>query len=280
MKIHTYIFLILPFLIFFLILWILQKNIIGSKNPIESFKIIFNDDYSSKKEKIPKNIIQVWKSWTNKDPFLIYKKNINLLKSTNPSYEYMFFKDKEIDTFFTENYPEYYDTYNKLPINIQKVDFCRYVILYHYGGFYFDLDIEAIHPLDDFLLNNECVFPIDEIINKEMCIYERFNDFCDKTNVLLGQYGFACCKKSNFMKHLIDAINDNIDNYIQLYKKIKNSSTEVYVYQTTGPDFVTKEYINYKEKENIYILTYRERQYFGKYARHTYHGTWKNNIMN
>ena len=195
MKIHTYIFLILPFLIFFLILWLLQKNIIGSKNPIESFKIIFNGDYSSKKEKIPKNIIQVWKSWTNKDPFLIYTKNINLLKSTNPSYKYMFFKDKEIDTFFTENYPEYYDTYKNLPINIQKVDFCRYVILYHYGGFYFDLDIEAIHPLDDFLLNNECVFPIDEI--KKCASMNVSMTFVIKQMYYWDNMGLLVAKKAN-----------------------------------------------------------------------------------
>jgi len=33
--------------------------------------------------------------------------------------------------------------------------------------------------------------------------------------------------------------------------------------------------MEYKNKEDIHILEYPEAQYFGKYAKHNYIGTWK-----
>jgi mannosyltransferase OCH1-like enzyme len=156
-------------------------------------------------------------------------------------------------------------------MNIQKMDFFRYVALYHFGGFYFDLDINALEPLDE-LLNNECVFPIDEIIHKNMCSVKRFNNFCkNRLEFLLGQYGFACSPKNKFIKSLVDGIHNNIDAYVKNY--VANS--EEYVYITTGPDYVTNMYMTYKNKNDITILHYPKRQYFGKYARHTFAGTWK-----
>jgi len=243
-------------------------------NPIEGFDITqisdIIDNSPPPKKTIPKRIIQLWKTWSDKKPemFSLYMESI---KNMNPTYEYMFFKDEQIDEFLKTNYPHYYETYNKLPMNIQKVDFCRYVILYHFGGFYFDLDINALEPLDE-LLNHECVFPIDEFIHKDMCSAKRFTNFCNnKIEFLLGQYGFGCCPKNKFIKLLVDGIHQNVDNYIKSY--VANS--EEYVYSTTGPDFVTNLYTNYPDKKSIDILYYDKRQYFGKYAKHNFVGTWK-----
>jgi len=222
-------------------------------------------------EHIPKRIIQVWKTWTNKTPEMFKEYTISL-KNMNPEFEYIFFKDREIDNFLLKHYPRYYKTYTKLPLNIQKVDFFRYVAMYHHGGFYFDLDITALEPLDE-LLEYKAVFPIDEHINKPMCSLKRFNKLCDKDqHFLLGQYGFACQPKDPFVKLLVETIHENIDVYIENY--VPNS--EDYVYKTTGPDFVTQLYVNYPKKDDIHILEYEKRQYFGKYAKHNFVGTWKN----
>ena len=45
---------------------------------------------------------------------------------------------------------------------------------------------------------------------------------------------------------------------------------------TTGPDYVTDIYMNYQNKDKVYILHYPLNQYFGKYAKHVHFGTWKN----
>jgi mannosyltransferase OCH1-like enzyme len=268
------IFIWIPILFFSIIIIIntlqyFDVKIVGFNSEGFEMKDI-TDMIGKEKTKIPKRIIQVWKTWSSKKPEM-FSTYIESIKNKNPDYEYLFFKDEQIDDFLKTNYPKYYETYNKLPMNIQKVDFFRYVALYHFGGFYFDLDIQAIEPLDE-LLDNECVFPIDEIIHKNMCSSKRFNNFC-KNNVefLLGQYGFACTPKNKFIKLLVDVIDKNVDNYISSY--VANS--EDYVYTTTGPDFVTNLYMNYPDKESINILYYDKRQYFGKYAKHNYAGTWK-----
>ena len=225
-----------------------------------------------KPDLIPRRIIQIWKTWTNKSPSM-FAKYTESLKRMNPTYEYLFFKDYEIDIFLKNEYPDYYDTYMRLPLNIQKVDFFRYVAIYHFGGFYFDLDIMALEPLDD-LLKYDSVFPIDEHINENACSIYRFNNFCSKGQYfLLGQYGLAAKPKNLFVKYLVDSIHNNVNNYIKHY--VANSDD--YVYKTTGPDFVTLAYLNYDNPDRIHILDYPQRQYFGKYAKHDYIGTWKSN---
>jgi len=221
--------------------------------------------------KIPKIIIQTWK--TNDVP-IKYKNMVDSIKTMNPDFEYKFFSDHDIEKFLKDNYPDYYITYSRLPIKIQKIDFFRYVAIYHYGGFYFDLDMNSLEPLDDSVLNNKCVFPVDEIINRDMCKQQRYSDFCNNNMFfLLGQYAFGAKAKDPFIKLLVDSIHTNINEIVQKYNSTLNK--EIYVYSTTGPDFVSKLYIDYAHQYEVKILHNNTRQYFGKYAQHNYFGTWK-----
>ena len=222
---------------------------------------------------IPKIIIQTWK--TDYIPQK-YVNEIKSLKNTNPDYTFIYFNDQDIENFLSEKYPNYYSVYKKLPVKIQKIDFFRYVAVYHYGGFYFDLDITGLLPLDS-LLNLQCVFPIDQNIN---CTNTnpnpnpRIKPFCDKNmKWLLGQYALAAKPQDHFIKLLIDVICENIDMYIQKYDN--NDKNLWYVYTTTGPDFVTNVYYHYPNKNQIHILFHKENQQFGIYAKHNCFGTWK-----
>ena len=109
---------------------------------------------------------------------------------------------------FKKNYPKYYKSYNKLPIKIQKIDYFRYIAIYHYGGFYFDLDMRCLYPIDE-LLNYDCVFPVDQNITVQKCntpkFIPRFKKYCDiGMKILLGQYAFGAKKHNEFIKLLID----------------------------------------------------------------------------
>jgi mannosyltransferase OCH1-like enzyme len=183
----------------------------------------------------------------------------------------MFFTDENIVDFFKAHYPEYYKTYLNLPIKIQRIDFFRYVAVYHYGGFYLDLDMLCLTSFNN-LLNYECIFPVDEYISGELCKHQRYKEFCDnKQNFLLGQYAFAASPKHPFIKKLIDNIHNNINKYI----KYVDFGSDDYVYKTTGPDFVTEVYMKYNDSDSIFILDNGKRQYFGNYAKHNYFGSWK-----
>ena len=217
---------------------------------------------------IPKIIIQTWK--TNDVPQR-YMPLIDSVKQHNPDYEHLFFTDDSIEKFFKLHYPEYWNTYNRLPVKIQKIDFFRYVAVYHYGGFYLDLDISVMKPFDP-LLKYNCVFPIDEYIDTRLCKHPRYKSYCNVGhNFLLGQYAFAASPKNPFIKALVDRIHNNLNKYIRQV----DFNSEDYIYKTTGPDFVTDVYLDYKNKDSIKILDNGRRQYFGDYARHNYFGTWK-----
>jgi len=257
MNSHIYNLMISIIIIFLLLLFF--NNILYKRE---------YDDFSN--EGIPKIIIQTWKS--NDIPEK-YNNYIASVKRYNPDFKYLFFTDDDIDKFIKTEYPNYYDTYLKLPVIIQKIDFFRYIAVYHYGGFYFDLDMNSTYPLNE-LLNYQCVFPVDQNIRSNKCDKNRYKYYC-KTNMnfMLGQYAFGAKPRDKFIKLLIDIINNNIDKYIEIYKEYGH--TLQYVYSSTGPDFVTDVYIEYNNKNDIKILHYDKGQYFGKYAKHNYIGTWK-----
>jgi mannosyltransferase OCH1-like enzyme len=217
---------------------------------------------------IPKIIIQTWKS--NNVPQR-YMSLIDSVKENNPDYEYLFFTDDDIEKFFKTHYPEYWGTYLSLPVKIQRIDFFRYVAVYHYGGFYLDLDMLVYKNFDP-LLQHSCIFPVDEYIDIRHCQVKRYKPFCDRgQNFLLGQYAFAASTKHPFIKILIDHIHSNIHKYI----KNVDFTSEDYIYKTTGPDYVTDIFVNYKNKNSITIIDNGTRQHFGDYAKHNYFGTWK-----
>jgi mannosyltransferase OCH1-like enzyme len=232
-------------------------------------------------ETIPRIIIQVWVQKDGGKPIVPVNQvqYMDKFRELNKSFEHMFFNGDDIEQFFKDNYLGYYNTYKRLPIFIQKLDFFRYLAIYHYGGFYFDMDVEPLKPLDEDVLNHSAVFPVDEYVSALGCQNPRMNSYClVGQNFLLGQYAFGTTAKHPFMKVLVDKIHDKLENYIKTAEKINQSdkgAIHYFVYKTTGPDFVTDCYVQYKNKEQLYILSNGKRQVFGDYAVHKLYGGWK-----
>lgn len=223
--------------------------------------------------KIPKNIIQIWA--INPDSPRImsqqHREYTEKWKIMNPDFRHIFMTEVEIQDFLSQYYPTYLDTYNKLPRFIQKLDFFRYVALYHYGGFYFDADVEPLVPLDNAILQHQAVFPIDQYIRCGPNTSIRMRPFCEKSQYfMLGQYAFGCQAKNPFIERIIEEIHKNVDKYVETV-----DDSELYVYRTTGPDLITNVYTNYEKKEDIFILDNGKEQWFGNYARHGLLGSWK-----
>jgi len=262
-KNHIFIIIILIILIILIFIYF---------NKFMKIEIYENSEHSDNIQ-IPKIIIQTWK--TNDIPDR-YKNLISSIKSNNPDYKYLYFSDNDIDIFLKQNYPEYYETYLKLPVVIQKIDFFRYIAVYHYGGFYFDLDIECYKSLDN-LLDNECIFGLDTHLNNSLYKLNRYKPFVNKP-FLVGQYAFCAKPHNEFIKLLIDNIHNNINDLIEQYDNLNDKKNLDYVYNTTGPDYVSRiyyDYINDSNKYKIKILDHVYGQYFGNYAKHKYMGTWK-----
>lgn len=225
-------------------------------------------------DKIPKIIIQTWK-----DDFIPkrFHKLIDKTRRLNPDYQYLFFSDDDIDEFISKYYPMYYETYLKLPIKIQKFDFFRYIVLYHYGGIYLDMDMLVLNNFDS-ILKEKCVIPIEQyFVNSS----KRYNNIAERNDFLLGNYAFACEKNNEFMKKLVDNIHSKINDIVSEYSKLNSEiDKEIFVYETTGPDYVTYNYLDYDRKNDIQLIVNPSSfnsniHTFGKYARHLAFGSWK-----
>jgi mannosyltransferase OCH1-like enzyme len=225
---------------------------------------------------IPKIIIQTYKSEDGLSNDI--RKFIKNIKRLNPDFTYMYFDDKDIEIFIKDKFPEYVNKFNSFKYTIQKIDFFRYLAIYYYGGFYFDVDIELYKKLDD-LLNYKCIFPIEFDLNTIVYFLSRFRipDIKKYSGIQtlteqLGQYAFAAEKNNPFIKKIIDNI------MIQLIPDEDIPKTkEEEVCCTTGPRIVTLTYVNYDKKNEITIIkpTKYENMMFGDYGKHHHQGSWK-----
>ena len=60
-----------------------------------------------------------------------------------PLWRHVLWNDEDLDSFVSNNFPEFYPIYRKYPRQIQRVDMARYMILFKHGGIYVDMDFEC-----------------------------------------------------------------------------------------------------------------------------------------
>ena len=215
---------------------------------------------------IPKLIIQTWKD--NNVPEK-YRELLKKIRENNKEFNYMFYTDENIKTFMENHYPEYVGLFNQFQYPIQRIDFFRYLVIYKYGGFYFDLDMDIDRSLDT-LLENEVVFPKEWQKNGDPILQEQNMPF------LLGNYAFGACAGNLFLKKIID----NIVSGRIPREKIPNKKDKI-IFYTTGPVLVTQSLIDYNLIPNVPNITILEptpkffHARFGNYGSHKMMGSWK-----
>ena len=99
---------------------------------------------------IPKIIHQIWTQGCDKIPEK-YHKYIEGWK--NKGYKYMCWSDESIKELLQKYDESLIQVYDYFILPQQRSDFGRYLILYLYGGFYIDIDIEAGNESLDILLD-------------------------------------------------------------------------------------------------------------------------------
>jgi len=98
---------------------------------------------------IPRLIMQTWKSRTDlPGRFRAWSESVIRL---NPGYRHVLTDDADNRAFIQSHFPWFLDRYDAYPFTIQRVDAYRYFWLFLHGGFYLDLDIQCLKPLDRYL---------------------------------------------------------------------------------------------------------------------------------
>tara|TARA_R110000764_G_scaffold235777_1_gene330492 strand:- start:184 stop:846 length:663 start_codon:yes stop_codon:yes gene_type:complete len=138
-------------------------------------------------------------------------------------------------------YPQYKELYENFREEIQKIDFIRYLILYHEGGIYLDCDVCPINNMND-------LFELDEF-------FVRWND--DKKQLpyiaVLGSVA-----KSKLYE---DILRHCEESYIEKSKmSIYTSWIGRFVFQTTGHYMVNRVLKKYKNVPRLDILKINSKQ--------------------
>jgi hypothetical protein len=230
----------------------INRTILANAIPVASLPVVYLDKDIKHFEgavranvtKIPRIIHQTWKTHNVPIEFAEYAKT--WLKQ-NPDWEYWFWTDKDAETFIKSKYPKYYDMYMKYPQAIHRADAMRYFILYEFGGWYADLDIEDLKPLDHLGKKHNCIIS-QEPWGHVLFIWNRLRLAC---NALM-----AARPKHPYFKYVIEQLPKNapkknvgpmattgpimIDNTLYQYEKIVkkakifNNSDTVYL---ANPDY-------------------------------------------
>lgn len=170
---------------------------------------------------------------TNKQELLVL---IDFIKTTCPNYVYKLWSFEDAQYFVKVNYPEY-EAFIKCKTNrpIIKCDFFRYLLLYHFGGFYMDLDFAVIRNLDGLIENAH-----DIIFTKEShnCIEDH--------NTLHNGFMYAAKPQCAIFKDMCDSIiEQDVDNI-----------SEQDVYRLTGTKLLCSFWRKYNGNHPITILEF------------------------
>lgn len=158
---------------------------------------------------IPKIIHYCWfggKDIPDKD-----RKNIEGWKKLNPDFKIMRWDESNYDIHKNKYMEEAYSVpkWGFVP------DYARTDIIYRYGGFYFDTDVELKKPLDE-LLENKCVMGFEK-----------------KDSVNHG-HGFGAEKGHPFLKEMLD-----------FYDSISFINKDGTLNMTASPVYITKLLVNH-----------------------------------
>lgn len=183
---------------------------------------------------IPKIIHQTWKS--NDIPENL-KEFVNSWRRIHPEYVFMLWSDDDNLELIKRKYPQFLELYLNIPTPVMRSDFARYVVLYHHGGFYIDLDVMCYKSLES--------LPIKE--NHELILTEEHPTHGIEFGLkqIVTNWFFGCIKHSNLMDSIIKIVQKNL----------QNSPTNTEPLHITGPFMMTKAY-NELKNDNILLLKY------------------------
>ncbi|MCK5508948.1 MAG: hypothetical protein KAI50_10570 [Desulfobacterales bacterium] len=227
-------------------------------------------------KEIPRIIIQIGR---NRNFSILEKSASHTVKCFNPECRYIYYDDDEIDKFVEYNYPKYYDIFKSFQYNIQRADFFRYLAIYHFGGFYFDLDVLLARDLKD-LFVHQCVFPFEEITFYQF-LREKYN-----MDWQTGNYAFGATPQHPFIGKVIEnCIRAQreptwVEKMLNPIPKIFRN--DFYVLCSTGPGLISRTVAENPDLAKKIKVLFPENVcnpqnwgHFGNYGVHLAKGKWR-----
>ena len=144
----------------------------------------------------------------------------------HPRWEYYFWTEADVRLLLVQHYPDYVSMYDGYKGSIFRSDAMRYFVLYHYGGVYADLDVEALQPMDTLIAQYKCVLS-----------YETYEHalFLYKNPVPVVMTTIMATRPHHpFFRMLVDTLKEN--------------AFRPNVMDATGPFFLNSVYLRYSKE--------------------------------
>jgi hypothetical protein len=227
-------------------------------------------------KEIPRRIIQTDRS---ADLPLLYKAAVTNLRLLHPDFEYLFFDDAAVEKFIDAEFPQYRPIFDSFSVPIQRYDFFRYLVVYRFGGFYFDTDVFLASNLED-LLGFGCVFPFEELSIHRFLLEEYGMDW------EIGNYAFGAAADHPFLEAIIKNClrAQQQPEWAELMMKSipQIFRNEFFVFDTTGPGLVSRTLAEFPGACDQIKVLFPENvcdpkswHCFGGYGVHLQGGTWR-----
>jgi mannosyltransferase OCH1-like enzyme len=228
-------------------------------------------NHKSKTASIPLILHQTWKDKNLPDTFVKYARS---WKKHHPGWDYRFYTDADCKNFIHRTCPDWMDIYEGFTHPIQRADLFRYLVVYHCGGLYADMDMACFKPVDSIMSKSRCLICVEALLTKT---YQKKLGYPEPFQV--ANCIFAAEKNHGFLSEVLERIKS-----IRATPVMEDMDIE----DTTGPRMLTRLYFTLTPdmKEQ---LTLMPQIYFmsphiypnlfpfnvNMYARHHCVGTWK-----
>lgn len=150
-----------------------------------------------------------------------------------PEWNYFLWTDEDNIKLVSDIIPDRMEQFTNLPNKVIGVDICRCLILYKYGGVYFDTDYKLFRALDEGFLGNICVLGVEEYDDTDAGGTDKF--------------GNAFMASAPGLDLWLDFVDD-------IFENIERRPTD-FVVQLSGPHALTR-FLNERpeHREKVTIL--------------------------
>jgi inositol phosphorylceramide mannosyltransferase catalytic subunit len=112
--------------------------------------------HQPEREGIPRIIHQIWYQGETQLPEK-YRRFRNTWKKNHPDWKFVLWDEKSMRELVHREYAWFVSYFDGYPLDIQRMDSARYLILNSFGGFYIDMDVESFKPIDELLGDYELI---------------------------------------------------------------------------------------------------------------------------
>jgi|SaaInlStandDraft_6_1057023.scaffolds.fasta_scaffold00865_9 mannosyltransferase OCH1-like enzyme len=230
-------------------------------------------------KKIPKTIHQIWFQGieTIREPYKFCHESIKK-GIFNTDWKLKVWDENTIINLINTYYPQYKKIYDSYNLMIMKIDLAKYIILYHEGGVYIDMDMEWIRDFYNLIENNDeliishtkyFVYNNGVIFSKPKCkFWELYlNDLLNKLNKKWYEYDtFYTCRTTgpiNFTKNIKKYMKNNKVKLIE-FEYFESSESQFNIEITNKSvmrNHLANSWINNFDRIIIYIYIKRKHIY-------------------